>query len=72
MFPDLGPPAPDKPLVAKAFEVLAKSPGTGVCSHQVTFRPDGWDAGTTCDNYRDFNGLNMARRALATALAAMT
>jgi hypothetical protein len=72
MFPDLGRLEFNKPLRGRAFEVLVESLGIGVSSRQVNIRPEGWEACTSCEHYRDCYDLSMAMLALATAVEART
>jgi hypothetical protein len=46
--------------------------GIGVSSRQVKVRPDGWEACTSCEHYRDCYDLSMAKMMLALALEART
>jgi len=70
MFPDLGRLEFNTPLRGRVFEVLVKSLGIGVSSRQVNIRPEGWEACTSCERYRDCYDLSMAKMTLALALEA--
>ena len=70
MFPDLGRLELNKPLHGQAFEVFVESRGIGVSSRQVRVRPEGWEACTSCERYRDCYDLSMAKMTLALALEA--
>jgi hypothetical protein len=72
MFPDLGALEFNRPLKGEAFEVLVEGLGIGVSSRQVKVRPDGWEACTSCEHYRDCYDLSMAKMMLALALEART
>ena len=72
MLPDLGRLELNKPIRGRAFDVLVESRGIGVSSRQGNVRPEGREACTSCEHYRDCYDLSMTRLALATALAAKT